>query len=250
MKNPYRPLEQRIGYSFRRKHRLRMALTHRSYRFENDDEDVDNQRLEFLGDAVLGFTVAAYLYATFPDLPEGELTKLRSRVTSGKSLADLAAACGLGDFLALGKGESQSGGRERPSNLADAMEAVLGAAFLDGGIRGVNRILRRLIVPLIEDLHPSPGHDNPKGHLQELAQSRWRLTPKYRVVREEGPSHGRRFTVEVSLQNTVYGQGSGSNKRTAQAEAARQALLAVIHRESLEPEPEAEKEGVEGSSER
>lgn len=235
MRNPYRPLEKRIGYSFRRKYRLRMALTHRSYRFENAAEDTDNQRLEFLGDAALGFAVAAYLYETFPDLPEGELTKLRSRVTSGKSLADLAADCGLGEYLSLGKGEFQSGGRDRPSNLADAMEAVLGAAFLDGGNRALNRIVRKLVVPLIQDLHPTPDHDNPKGHLQELAQSRWQITPKYRVTREEGPSHGRMFTVEVSLRNIVYGQGSGSNKRTAQTEAARQALLAVSPLLSLDP---------------
>lgn len=227
MRNPYRPLEQRIGYSFRRKRRLAMALTHRSYRFENDDTEGDNQRLEFLGDAALGFATAAHLYEVFPDVPEGELTKLRSRVTSGKTLAEVAAECGLGEFLSLGKGETQSGGRERPSNLADAMEAVLGAAYLDGGVRAVNRILRKLIVPRIEQLHPSHAHDNPKGHLQELSQARWQTTPRYRVIQEEGPSHGRRFTVEVSIQSRVVGRGTGTNKRSAQAEAARQALEAV-----------------------
>ncbi len=233
MRNPYRKLEKKIGYSFRRKHRLRMALTHRSFRFENSDEEEDNQRLEFLGDAALGFLTAAYLYDTYPDLPEGELTKLRSRVTSSRPLAEMAESCGLGEHLLLGKGEERSGGSERPSNLTDVMESVLGAAYLDGGLRGVRKIFRKLVVPCIQQLHPSHAADNPKGHLQEIAQARWKTTPRYRVVKEDGPSHGREFTVEVSLFQEVYGSGKGSNKRTAQAEAARVALRTVEHLESL-----------------
>lgn len=233
MRNPYRQLEKKIGYSFRRKHRLRMALTHRSYRFENSDAEEDNQRLEFLGDAALGFLTAAYLYDTYPDLPEGELTKLRSRVTSSKPLAEMAEQCGLGEFLLLGKGEDRSGGSARPSNLTDAMESILGAAYLDGGVRGVHKIFKKLLVPCIQQLHPSHAADNPKGHLQEIAQARWKTTPRYRVVKEDGPSHGRVFTVEVSLWHEVYGVGKGSNKRSAQAEAARLALENVEHLEVL-----------------
>jgi ribonuclease-3 len=222
--NPYRALEKNLGYRFRRKQRLMDALTHRSYRYENEGTDRDNQRLEFLGDAALGLVTAAYLYRKYPDLPEGELTKYRSRVTSSRPLAELALACGLGEHLRLGRGETLSGGHERQSNLTDAMEAVLGAAYTDGGIRAVERIFEKLVIPYFERLHPSHALDNPKGHLQEIAQGRWKTTPRYRVVAEDGPCHGREFTVEVSLMNQVMGQGTGRNKREAQMAAARAAL--------------------------
>lgn len=240
IRNPYRSLEKQLGYRFRRKDRLAEALTHRSYRYEHEGIERDNQRLEFLGDAALGLVTAAYLYDKYPDLQEGELTKYRSRITSSKPLAELAVACGLGEQLRLGKGESLSGGRERPSNLTDAMEAVLGAAYTDGGIRAVEKIFRKLLVPYIDQLHPSHEVDNPKGHLQELAQGRWKTTPRYRVVAEDGPCHGRKFKVEVSLMNRVVGEGTGRNKREAQMAAARAALDHVESWEEIEADREAE----------
>ena len=236
MRNPYRQLERRLGYKFKKRERLAHALTHRSFRYERHGIEGDNQRLEFLGDAALGFLTAAYLYEMHPDLQEGELTKLRSRVTSGKPLAEIARQCRLGECLRLGRGEAQSGGHERLSNLTDVMEAVVGAAYLDGGIKAVSKIFQRLIVPYIEALHPSHTEDNPKGHLQEIAQGRWKVTPLYRVVSEQGPPHDRLYTVEVSLNNRMFGTGAGGNKRIAQTEAARQALRDVELLDEL-PEP-------------
>lgn len=227
MKNPYRNLEKAIGYRFRRRIRLENALTHRSFRYEQAAIEEDNQRLEFLGDAVLGMLTAAHLFAQHPDLQEGELTRLRSQVTSSEPLAQIAAACGIGEHLRLGRGEEQSGGRRRPSNLTDALEAVLGAAYRDGGVRAVEKIFGKLFVPRIEELSPGGGIDNPKGRLQELVQQRWRVTPRYRISAEEGPSHHKVYTAEVLLRDRVYGAGRGTNKRAAQAQAARQALIAV-----------------------
>jgi ribonuclease-3 len=239
MRNPYRQLERRLGYKFKRRERLTQALTHRSFRYESEGIDDDNQRLEYLGDAALGFLTAAYLYDEYPEMQEGELTKLRSRVTSGKPLAEIAGRVYLGEFLQLGRGEAQSGGHERLSNLTDGMEAVMGAAYCDGGIKAVQKIFNKLIVPYIEDLHPAHANDNPKGHLQEIAQGRWRVTPRYRVISEEGPPHDRVYTVEVRLNDHLYGTGSGGNKRIAQTEAARLALRTVEFLGELPPPKDA-----------
>lgn len=224
MRNPYRALEKKLGYRFRKKPLLHAALTHRSYRYESHETDTDNQRLEFLGDAALGLVTAAYLFTEHPHRQEGELTKMRSRITSSKPLAELGAQCDLGDYLRLGKGESRTGGHNRPSNLTDAFEAVLGAAFLDGGIRAVQKIFDHRIVPFLRDMQPAYASDNPKGDLQELAQRHWQTTPRYRVLAEAGPSHAREYTIEVELNDTVYGRGQGTNKRTAEMEAASEAL--------------------------
>lgn len=236
MRNPYKPLEKAIGYRFRRRWRLDHALTHPSYRYEQDHVDYDNQRLEFLGDAVLGMVTGAYLFRLYPDMQEGDLTKLRSRVTSSKPLADIAESCELGPYLRLGRGEEQSGGRQRPSNLTDALEAVLGAAYEDGGIRAVEKIFHQLMVPYIHGLDHGPAIDNPKGHLQEVAQRRWHITPRYRIASEKGPSHKKIYTVDVLLREHVFGTGQGSNKRMAQAHAAREALQKVETLEDLPAE--------------
>jgi ribonuclease-3 len=221
MKHPLRQLEKNLGYRFRRRRHLEYALTHRSYRYENEEVDHDNQRLEFLGDAVLGLVTAAYLHDRFPDLQEGEMTKIRSQVSSSNALYDMAVRTDLGRYLRLGRGEEQSGGRERKSNLADAMEAVLGAAYLDGGIKASEKVFRKLIRPVILEGLVAPESDNPKGALQELVQSRWKTVPKYRVVSERGPSHARRYTARVFIGDEAFGTGTGSTKRTAEMEAAR-----------------------------
>ena len=224
MRNPYRGFEKKLGYKFRRRRNLEQALTHRSYRYENASVEHDNQRLEFLGDAVLGLVIAAFLHERYPDLQEGEMTRIRSQVSSSSALYEMAAQIDLGAFLLLGRGEEQSGGRARRSNLADAFESVLGAAYLDGGLKAVERIFRSLIQPVILQGLPAPESDNPKGALQELVQSRWRTVPKYRVVNERGPSHDRRYTAKVYILDEPFGTGTGSTKRNAEMEAARVTL--------------------------
>ncbi len=226
-RSPYRKLEDDIGYSFSKVARLEGALTHRSFRFEASDVGIDNQRAEFLGDAVLGMVTAEYLYEKFEDKDEGVLTSLRSQITSGKALAALARDIHLGDHIRLGKGEEQSGGRRRPSNLADALEAVLGAAYLDGGIKAVQKIFRKIFVPSLERLSGDVWAENPKGRLQDWAQRRWRSSPWYHVSGKEGPPHAVIFTVEAVVGNKVLGVGRGRNKREAETRAAIAALKHV-----------------------
>lgn len=223
-KNPYRSLEKRLGYTFHDKDLLGTALMHRSFRYESNDIRNDNQRLEFLGDAALGLVASDYLFRLYPEIEEGTLTCLRSRLTSGKALAHIGASIDLGANITLGKGEKASGGHQRDSNITDAMEAVLGAAYLDGDLKAVRKIFNRLFLAKIE-IHPEDNWgDNPKGHLQVLAQQRWKTNPHYRLVKQEGPPHERVFTVEVAIAGKVNGTGQGSCKREAQQAAARQAL--------------------------
>lgn len=226
-RNPYRLLEQQLGYRFRDKALLATALRHRSFRYEREDIDSDNQRLEFLGDAALGLVTGEYLYTRFPDIDEGPLTCLRSRLASGKALARLASAIELGRFIQLGKGEQQSGGRQRESVLTDALEAILGAAYLDGRLKAVEKIFRTLFVPSIEIRTDDLWTDNPKGRLQVVAQQRWKANPSYRQARVDGPAHERVFTVEVSARGHRLATGRGSTKRDAEQDAARAALTAL-----------------------
>ena len=218
--NPYRELEKRLGYKFGDRALLDMALLHRSYRFEAKDVTTDNQRLEFLGDAVVGFLVAAHLYRMHADIDEGILTELRSRVTSGKALAGVARDLGLGDYVKLGKGEEQAGGRLRETLLADAMEAVIGAAYLDGGVKAAEKIVVKLLIPLIGATPHEDWEDNPKGKLQELSQRLYGRGPEYNCISEEGPPHQKQFRVEVIVGGALLGKGQGSSKRAAETEAA------------------------------
>jgi ribonuclease-3 len=226
-KNPYRDLEKALGYKFRRRKRLESALTHRSFRFENDPDLTDNQRLEFLGDAALGLVSAHYLFDHHPDVQEGGLTRMRSRITSTKALAIFAAKINLGHYLKLGRGEMMSGGNDRMSNLTDALEAVLGAAYLDGGIKAVQKIFKKLFVPALKDAVSKTQFDNPKGALQEWSQGKWKMSPYYRVLSEDGPPHARHFRVEVIVNGTVMGVGEGLNKRDAEMTAAETALGSI-----------------------
>lgn len=227
MKTRYRELEKRIGYRFLRRKWLEMALTHRSYRYENEGIEIDNQRLEFLGDAVLGLVAASHLYKTYPDLQEGELTKLRSHLTSSANLARVAEEIRLGEFLRLGRGEHQTGGQTRASNLTDALESVIGAAYLDGGLRAARKIFANILMRSLDAPTEIHAQDNPKGRLQELVQQRWRLTPKYRLLSETGPSHNRIYTVQVLIRGHAFGSGTGNNKRAAEMEAARAAYREI-----------------------
>jgi ribonuclease III len=223
-KNPYRELEKRLGYRFRRRKMLETALTHRSFRFESDEIDADNQRMEFLGDAALGLVTGSHLFRAYPDYQEGDLTSVRSSLTNTKILGHIAAKIELGSYLRLGRGEIQTGGHHRLSNLSDALEAVIGAAYLDGGIKAVEAIFKKIFLPEVKALSHDPWSDNPKGALQELAQRKWHTGPRYRTARDEGPPHARVFTIEVLLQGQVVGIGRGNSKRHAEMEAAREAL--------------------------
>jgi ribonuclease-3 len=217
--HPDRELERCMGYRFRDRALLEAALIHRSYRFENPGISVDNQRLEFLGDAVLGMLTAAELYRRFGDKDEGGLTTLRSQLTSGLALGRIARGINLGEYLRVGKGEERSGGRHRLAGLADALEALLGAAYVDGGLRACERIFGKLFAPAFETLDDDLWASNPKGRLQEYCQRRWKSGPRYRLHRE-GPAHAAVFTAEAVAGDGLTGTGRGSNKQEAETHAA------------------------------
>jgi ribonuclease III len=223
-KGPYAPLEKTIGYVFRNKRLLEHALTHRSFRFENAGVQEDNQRLEFLGDAVLGLLTAAHVYAHFREHDEGCLTSFRSQVTSGKALAQCARELRIGEFLRIGKGEERTGGRHRATVQADALEAVIGAAYIDGGVRAVEKVFNKVFAPQIAALSGDVWDTNPKGRLQEQSQRLWKTSPQYRTVRQEGPAHAAVFTAEVLVGGHVRGTGQGSSKQEAEKQAAQMAL--------------------------
>jgi ribonuclease-3 len=225
--NKYHALEESLGYAFASHHRLDAALTHRSYRYENDDSDDDNQRLEFLGDAVLGLVAAAYLFQLFPKMQEGSLTHLRSSITNSHALTRIARQIGLGAYLRLSIGEKQSGGAERASNLRDAMEAIIGAAYLDGGMKAARLIFDRLFIPELQHVLDDVAASNPKGTLQEFAQHRWKQSPRYQIVHEEGPPHAKKYRAVVSINGQDFAEGEGTNKHQAEVAAARQALRII-----------------------
>jgi ribonuclease-3 len=218
-------LEARLGYGFRQPARLEAALTHRSYSAETGQPDrMENQRLEFLGDAVLGMVSAEWLVAHCADWREGTLTKVRSRLTNATALARVARRLELGDFLRLGRGEDQSGGRDKNALLADGLEALLGALWLDGGAEAVRPVFARWFADEIAEAVAAGGDDNPKGDLQERLQREWKESPRYELMAETGPSHARHFAVEVFRGEERLGGGEGASKREAEMNAARQAL--------------------------
>ncbi len=224
-KHPHAPLERALGYRFKRRALLELALTHSSFAHEQRPPISHNERLEYLGDAALGLLAAAHLYKTFPDATEGELTRLRSALTDTAALQRAAAAIALGPHLRLGRGEILSGGRERQSLMADAFEALLGAAFTDGGLAAVEKIFTKcLALPLATGASSDLQAANPKGALQEWLQLNKQPLPEYRILAQEGPHHARRYRIEVRCAGRVMGEGSGPSKRAAEAEAARRAL--------------------------
>ncbi len=228
MKNSYRTLEQAIGYRFKKKAALELALTHPSFRYENAGIDDDNQRLEYLGDAVLSLISAEHLFKNNPDAREGDMSKLRSRLTEDRKLAQIGAAIGIGPFLKLGKGEEKNGGATRASNLADAVEAIIGAAWVDGGARAVNKIFKKVFLPELDEMGAATTQSNPKGDLQEYAQSHGFGVPLYKTVETTGPEHDRVFTLEVASCGKTWKAAAGS-KREAEREAAFQALEELKH---------------------
>ena len=216
-------LEAAIGYRFKNISLLQNALTHSSYANERwHNSLLSNERLEFLGDAILGMTVAKYLYQTFPDRPEGELTRMRADMVCEQTLAKVAARIDLGKHLLLGNGEEQGGGRTRNSILADAVESVIAASYLDGGMEAAQKFIDQFIlveVP-VKKLHNADY----KTALQELVQQKKNQVLSYALVGESGPDHDKQFDVEVKLNGQVIGIGSGSSKKRAEQAAAHVAL--------------------------
>jgi ribonuclease-3 len=221
-------LEARSGVSFRSPRTALAALTHRSWVNEHPGDGLeDNERLEFLGDAVVDLAVSHRLMERFPAAREGELSKMRAAVVDEPGLAALARAFELGTLLRLGRGEELTGGREKPSLLADAMEAVVAAVYLEGGLDAVLAVIDRYLEEAFERAGAGTLDRDYKTQLQELAQSRFRLAPRYRVVAELGPDHAKRFEVEVELRGEVVGRASGRSKKDAEQGAARLAIEAL-----------------------
>jgi ribonuclease-3 len=217
-------LQQQLGFAFKDESLLQQAFIHSSYTNENPDLPVaDNERLEFLGDALLSFIVADELYLKFPDFHEGELTEMRASLIRQETLAEIAAELGLGEQLLLGKGEEISGGHRKQTNLADAFEALIGAMYIDQGLNAVrNFVLDKLSGKLAKVKATGIGR-NYKALLQELTQAKHKKLPVYRIAETSGPDHDKRFNVEVTLENRKLGSGSGKTKRAAEMEAARSA---------------------------
>lgn len=218
-------LETALGFVFQDKSLLQRALTHRSYLNENPDLPwLDNERLEFLGDAILGFVTAEQLYHRFPEMKEGDLTSLRAALVRGETLAEFAVALNLGPLLYISRGEDAGNGRTRPALLAATFEAVLGALFLDQGLDAARALIVRMIDAKTQRILQERLDRNAKSLLQELSQGHLKVTPIYRLVEMRGPDHAREFTVQAVLGNQVYGTGHGRNKQAAEQEAARAAI--------------------------
>jgi len=216
------PLEKRLGYRFKRLDLLTLALTHRSYANEQGVPE-HYERLEFLGDSVLGLVTAEWLYNEHPELPEGELSKLKAQLVSRDTLADHARELGLGTELKIGVGEDRSGGRSKSSLLADSMEAVFGALFLDGGMDAARNVIQPMLESTFEE-RPRLAEADAKTQLQEVAQALGWDLPEYRLTGSSGPDHSKTFLVECWLDGQLSGQGEGTSKKVAEQRAAADAL--------------------------
>jgi len=215
-------LEAALGHGFRRPESLRQALTHRSFGSPH------NERLEFLGDSLLNCAVAGALYERFPELREGELSRLRANLVRQETLAGVARELGLGDCLRLGEGELKSGGAARPSILADALEAVIGAVYLDAGFDAVRAMVERLFAPAIENIDPNDAGKDPKTALQEVLQGRHLPLPRYSLLATRGEAHAQEFEVECLIPDlAIRSVGRGSSRRNAEQQAAQRALAGI-----------------------
>lgn len=203
------------------------ALTHRSYLNENRDAIEDNERLEFLGDAVLDFIVAEWLYNHYPEKPEGDLTRLRAALVYTDQLANFAKDIQLGQALRLGRGEIQAGGRDRPTLLCDAFEALVGAIYLEGNVAAVKKFIEPLLLEVVEEIYLNHLEVDSKSRLQEWAQGNGFSSPIYHLISEEGPDHQKIFEMEVKIGEQPYARGKGSSKQSAEKSAARKALINI-----------------------
>lgn len=223
--NRFGELENNLNVQFKDYSLLVRALTHRSYLNEHPNEVLeDNERLEFLGDAVLDFIVGAYLYHRFPEMDEGELTSLRAALVRAKTLAGFARKLEIGRFLQLGYGEAENGGRERTPLLCAAFEAVIGAIYLDQGLPAVKPLVEQLIGPTLSEIMAESLHKDAKSEFQVWAQAKYNITPRYEVSGTSGPDHAKLFTVQVLLENDVWGEGTGRSKQMAAQAAAKVAM--------------------------
>ena len=235
-----RALDRVLGVRFRDADLRRLALTHRSYAFENE-LPANNERLEFLGDAVLGIVVTDMAFREFPEMPEGELAKLRAAIVNMGALADVARDLGLGRFVLLGRGEEMSGGPDKSSILADALEALLGAVYLDRGLPAARKLIERVFRPRMIAYVRGEGERDYKTILQELASAELRSVPEYRI-RERGPDHQKEFTATVFLAGKEWGTGIGRSKKEAEQQAAHEAYIRLSER--AEPAEPAAARGV------
>ena len=227
-------VEVKLGYDFRDKSLLGNALLHRSHiHVTGQDREQSNERLEFLGDAVLGLVANEELYHSYPDRSEGDLTKMKSLLVCGAHLAEVAIEFDLGANIRMSRSEAATGGRQRSSILADTTEALIGAVYLDGGLSPAREVIKRLVLKSSESVLERRSLRNYKSRLQELIQSRYKSPPRYRVIKVAGPDHNRVFQVSVSFNGEVLGLGEGRNKKTAEQQAARLALDKL----ELDPEP-------------
>jgi ribonuclease-3 len=218
-------LQKALGLEFRNQALLEEALVHRSYLNEAPELEIEsNERMEFLGDAVLGIVISDKLFKDYPALSEGHLSQLRAMLVRWDTLAEVAGRISLGDYLILGRGEEISGGRERPSNLAGAIEALIGAVFLDGGLARARKLILTLLEPELEKVAAGAVTVDSKSQLQHEVQARWHEIPRYRLVSSVGPDHDKTFTVEVLVRSEVLGRGEGRNKKQAELAAAQRAL--------------------------
>jgi ribonuclease-3 len=238
-------LDRILGVRFRDGSLRQLALTHRSYAFENE-LPANNERLEFLGDAVLGIVVTDMAFREFPEMPEGELAKLRAAIVNMSALADAARDLGLGRFILLGRGEEMSGGRDKSSILADALEAVLGAVYLDRGLPAARTLIERVFRPRMIAYVRGEGPRDDKTILQELASAEVHSVPEYRI-RERGPDHQKEFTATVFLAGKEWGSGIGRSKKEAEQQAAHEAYVRLSER--AEPAEHAGASGERGTQE-
>jgi ribonuclease-3 len=221
-------LDRILGARFRDASLRHLALTHRSYAFENE-LPANNERLEFLGDAVLGIVVTDMAFREFPEMPEGELAKLRAAIVNMGALADVARDIGLGRFVLLGKGEEMSGGRDKSSILADVLEALLGAVYLDRGLDAASKLIGRLFRPRMIAYVRGEGERDYKTILQEIASAELHVVPEYKI-RERGPDHEKEFTATVVLAGKEWGVGMGRSKKEAEQQAAHEAYVRLSER--------------------
>ena len=224
----YQALEAKLGYTFRDRMMLRNALLHRSHvHVTGQERERSNERLEFLGDAVLGLVVNEELFRNFPNRSEGDLTKMKALLVCGARLSEVAGQIDLGVHIRMSRSEAATGGRSRSSILADATEALLGAVYLDGGLAAASGVINRIVLEGSDSLLARRSLRNYKSRLQELIQARHKSPPRYRVLEVEGPDHDRLFKVAVTFNGKTLGVGEGRNKKTAEQSAAREALATL-----------------------
>lgn len=221
-------LEEKLGYRFKNPDYLKTALTHSSYANEHRSVGDSNERLEFLGDSILGVVVADYLFKHYPDLPEGDLTKKRAALVCEKACCGFSRQMNVGKYLLLSHGEQNSGGRTRSSILADAFESITAAIYLDGGMEESRKFVLRFVLPLLKASKPKTFRDY-KTALQEIVQKNPEESLEYVLIGESGPDHDKHFSVEVRLDNNVIGKGGGRSKKEAEQQAAREALELMGH---------------------